>query len=814
MELLEAIKHALDEKAVLFVGSGFGYGATNISGCPFVTGNGLRDALLEECGRDPNGTTASLGTVSNYFLKIKSAKELIEFLKKQFQTKESKEWHDTILSIDWKRIYTTNYDNLIETSALKSHKTIVPVLAKDSTQEHKYEKVCVHLNGCIEFLDKDSFESDLKLTDYSYNTDSLVGKPWFEFMKSDLKSAKAIIVIGFSMTYDLDITRLLSAPDISSKVVFIDRPSADEIDISRFKDYGSYYGIGLDNFAEKLEEQKRIFVPTVVAHSYESFIHENLSSLFPEKINYDDLFRLFYFGTYKDSLCEKEQFGKYYGNYKYLVLRKAVEVVTGNIFKFNKKVFVATSNLGNGKTIFCNLVRNELREKDVHVFFFNKRLVELDEEIASICQTHDKPCVVIIDNYQSKLDILKRFYEYGDDNITFVLTARKAINAPNYRKLLNILNIDKSELKPIYLDKLSDEECEVLSEIFLKNNILSELFKNAEKSKIKEFIENECHSELSLTLLNAFNSSNIRQKILDNYAKIADDNSTRKLVIFALIRQVMNLDIDFYDLISILDLDYVLLSAKANIFVNEFFDIHDNDMKIKSSIIAKELLYNTVDINDVLDTMTEVIFAIDRLYKVNPSYKNILQNMVSHTHFIPFFKQPGAISAVKNFYNEIRNANFCSQGNPFFWEQFASVCIDAKEFDEADLCLSTAFLKANDIPGFIPFQIETIKARCLIERLLYESTSSLYDSEKAIQVLCECHERLLKYYDHPDNNINYVFSIGVKYKDFFNLYRDKLDKRQQSIFIEKKSIMIKKMETEKDTYNLENKINQLKTCVF
>ena len=81
MELLEAIRLALDEKAILFVGSGFGYGAVNINGRPFVTGNGLRDALLEELGRDPHSTSASLSTVSNYFQKTKTETELMDFLK-------------------------------------------------------------------------------------------------------------------------------------------------------------------------------------------------------------------------------------------------------------------------------------------------------------------------------------------------------------------------------------------------------------------------------------------------------------------------------------------------------------------------------------------------------------------------------------------------------------------------------------------------------------------------------------------------------------------------------------------------------------
>ena len=38
MKLLDAIKYAIDGKAILFVGSGFGYGATNTNGGSFVTG--------------------------------------------------------------------------------------------------------------------------------------------------------------------------------------------------------------------------------------------------------------------------------------------------------------------------------------------------------------------------------------------------------------------------------------------------------------------------------------------------------------------------------------------------------------------------------------------------------------------------------------------------------------------------------------------------------------------------------------------------------------------------------------------------------
>ena len=52
-----------------------------------------------------------------------------------------------------------------------------------------------------------------------------------------------------------------------------------------------------------------------------------------------------------------------------MVLRKAVDVVIRNYL--HTKVFLALSDLGNGKTMFCQLVRNELREHEVDVFLFS-----------------------------------------------------------------------------------------------------------------------------------------------------------------------------------------------------------------------------------------------------------------------------------------------------------------------------------------------------------------------------------------------------------------------------------------------------------
>lgn len=806
MDLEQAISYALEQKAILFAGSGFSYGAKNFNDEGFKQGDELKSALLKDCGSKES--SAPLSTVADFYSEVKSPESLIAFLRSQFNVKSVADWHTKIMSIKWKRVYTTNYDSVIENASRMSSIDLQPMLVSEETSRYNLSNVCIHLNGYIDFLNTESLNNEFKLTDYSYSCDSLEGKPGFEFMKNDFKSAKAIIFIGYSLNSDIDIMRLLSSPQIAEKTIFIDKENADEVSILKFKKYGTYFGIGIESFAQKMAEASVKFVPQIGTMNFESFLYENMTPLCEETVEYDDLINLFLLGNYKESLCSKEHFGQTYGDYKYLVERKKLDLVLTN--RYNYKVFLITSDLGNGKTIFCNLIRNELRSVDIHVFTFKEKLVDLDEEIASICQIRNKPCVVILDNYQSKFEVLKQFAFYGLQNITFILTARKSVNAPNFRKLITTLRIPETDIMPIYLDRLDDNDVEKLSNILSTHNLLSQHFESSKSEDIEEYISTKCHSRFSDLLLDLFNSSNIKERIYANYQEISKDTQMKKVVIFALLKASMNLEVNFIDFLNILKLDYAILSAKDNISVNEFLTFTESDVKIKSSIIAKELLLSCVDMSDIFDLLREIIFSTDK--NLN-QYQNLLQNIVSHTHYSGFMKKENGISQIKGFYNSIRNTKFCSD-NPFFWEQFAASCIEAKDFIEANQCLSVAFVKAKEKEGFVPFQIETIKSNCIIEELLYKSSFTLLDSESAIQALVECHKGLLKYFSHPDNNIKFIFRIGRKYKKFFELYKDALDTRQKSIFLEKKAEMKSKMESASEFDCPRIWISELDECKF
>lgn len=174
---------------------------------------------------------------------------------------------------------------------------------------------------------------------------------------------------------------------------------------------------------------------------------------------------------------------------------------------------------------------------------------------------------------------------------------------------------------------------------------------------------------------------------------------------------------------------------------------------------------------------------------------------------------------VSSFYDSIRNLHFC-QDNTFFWEQFASACIEAKDFNTADQCIENAFAIAKRIPGFIPYHLETVKARYIMEKLLFEIIMGKRPSaEEAICSLKECQERLMKHFYHPDNNVGYVYRVGSKYVEVFENYKKEFDSRQKSIFTEKKVQMLKLMKEQLSSSEVINVplrkwAEELEKCVF
>lgn len=118
MTLKKAITLAMDGKAVLFLGSGFSFGAKNCQNRTPWTGKALADHIADLCGFP--GEPMPLEMAAQEYIRQKGDDALIELLHEEYDLSSVSSSHCTIMSLPYIRVYTTNYDRCAE-SHIKMH---------------------------------------------------------------------------------------------------------------------------------------------------------------------------------------------------------------------------------------------------------------------------------------------------------------------------------------------------------------------------------------------------------------------------------------------------------------------------------------------------------------------------------------------------------------------------------------------------------------------------------------------------------------------------------------------------------------------
>lgn len=824
-DLSKAIEYALDGSAILFTGSGFSYGCTNNLPAPdnqFPLGKALRDLLARDLKIT---TTSDLKTVSQFYVQTLGAEVLLNRLTEVFTLKEATDDQKEIMSIPWKRVYTTNYDRVAEIMAEKNGFILESLTLSSDYYNPQNRKACVHLNGSITNLTPETLMSEFKLTDSSYNAEELNGKSWFEFMKRDFESAKVIFIVGFSKTQDLDISRILARPAYKNKVIFINKPGLDEIEKAILKPIGPVYDIGLTAFAESIREAKNTFItsPDVVP-PFESFIYQHMEPSDVDNAAFDELTDFYYKGILSDAVFRKDATGEY----SYITYRKPVRLFLDNLN--NKRAFIVVSTLGNGKTVFCRMIREELRKKDIDVFTFVKDGVDIDTEIMAICNrtyTDDKTCrhdshssraaspsekkrriVVIIDDYNAHMDVINKFADFDTDKIVFLLTTRRSNQETNNQSLKRTLCLAPEEVKPLYLYTLENLEAEALIKKLRLHNLLPSKHAGMKDQDLASYFRYECKNSIASIVLDLFNSSLVKERLKEMLEKImGKETKYSQLCILGLASSVMNLHLSYSDMLELLDADYyALLANQQGSILREIFDADKDKFVVSSSIIARVMMNEIVPLDKLTEVLEIVVKKADEISPVinagaattrigtgavtgavttsskTDKWTEIIKAILSHRNFERFIaKDETKLRSVKHFYDSVKETTFC-KNNPFYWEQFAIIYQEGKEFAAAEHCLENADTVAKRIRGFVPFQIETIRGDLILDETIYEVMN--ISADECIERIVEAEKHFMKYYDHPENEHIRVFSNSRKILVIYEQIKNRIGKSGLSTYIQ------------------------------
>lgn len=244
MEMAVDVKSVVERiasgRSVLFVGSGFSRDAIALNDSKFPTATLLANKIGQMGGFDAD---ADLRYASEKYLRLYSPNDLVRVILDSFSVKSVLPHQEVIVNAPWRRIYTTNYDLVVEESGRKSGLRIETVDLNDSPKDYLGEGLtCIHLNGSVRNLKAEDLNGSFKLSSSSYiSSEGFVNSAWRLPFKRDLEMCAALIFVGYSL-YDVEVQKILyESPELAQKTFFITARDVSEREIYSCSIWNLYF---------------------------------------------------------------------------------------------------------------------------------------------------------------------------------------------------------------------------------------------------------------------------------------------------------------------------------------------------------------------------------------------------------------------------------------------------------------------------------------------------------------------------------------------------------------------------------------------
>ena len=404
------------------------------------------------------------------------------------------------------------------------------------------------------------------------------------------------------------------------------------------------------------------------------------------------------------------------------------------------------SYLGNGKTGMVHLIADRLTANGLDYFILKDGDVEsIAKEINLIRQFPRKAVVFIEDYYNFFEDIVG--FSSASDNISFVLTARTAINETRYLDAQRKLNISDDKTELFDLNKIGKEECESCKKLINEAGLWGHIIKNfananvTSKAKKPQFHWRDDYDEMRKIVLGLLGSPELKKR----FGKLCRDlgllNSKYKsAIIIILCCQSMHLRVSPVDILSD-GAENILRDPQflSNPATKDLFDISDGSTKIslRSSLIAKYLLQEIASSNEIYKEMKKIAKYCDKQYSQSKKAETSLKSLVSASEVTQIIRKNDVnnnTNRLLQYFQDLSGLRFCTS-NAFFWHQYSLACLNVHEYERALTYLNNAY-SFTDSKYFVPYMFDTTKVQILLQRIIDgESPEPLADFEEAHRLL-------------------------------------------------------------------------------
>ena len=707
------ILKAYTGNSILFLGAGFSSGCKNEDGKEIPIAKKLSRKICDLGGFERDD---DLAYSADYYLKYYDPADLIGLLKGCFYVRDVEAYHESIANVDWRRVYTTNYDNAFELAAGKIGKVVTPLtLEANPTTYFRSRDVCIHINGAIQSLTKTTLENSFKLSESSYtNSDAFSDSSWAYRFKKDIENCNQIIFVGYSL-YDMEIKRLLfNNESIQKKTYFITREDVSKKVHHRLSSFGEVFPIGVEKFGEQLKRDKPEKLPTKLKYT---------SSLKKEEVIYEK--------SYGDTeirdflLRGKTDIG--YITYsltthasKFAVERRSVSEALA-ILK-EKNTVVIYSSLANGKSTILEQIKASLLIEGKLVYTVKDKEGDYESDIDSIAELN-KETYLIVDDFQSFIDLIRYFSTALADNGKLVLSERPH----KYRKGISELNDFDLDIYNINADYLHESEAIQLDEIINSTGLWGDWAGDTKDKRLRH-ITKDSESQLSIILMKMLKSPNILSKFRTAFSSILRYPDTKKVVhSICLIQHIRPSECNRSFISDISDTAHVYSTEfEERLNESDIFEIKGNSLTTRSSIFGTFILNSLYNSSYSIDQLVRIVEKLQRnISTQTPEQNDVYRNIMTFGLVSAILPDEGKPSSYIEFYEKLKTQVPNVTKNPHYWLQYAMAIMSTGNLEDAERILDTAYATAGKKIDYDTTYIDNQYARLNLKKAINEDDPKL-----------------------------------------------------------------------------------------
>jgi len=669
--------------SILFVGSGFTRGATNIAGSSVPTGAELRAKMASllnmEAGDFDFRDIAEA-------LNERSPATLYNLLYESFTVAQLKSHQEIITSLPWRRIYTTNYDDALEVGLKKAGRAVRSFSYLDQKPRELWAGSVIHLHGDLRGLTEENALSRLVLGEKSYVEQQLKKSTWFSEFVRDLRFSAACFFVGYSLSDHHISALLLQDPSVTKKTYFASGAELDPITRSRLGSYGNILPIASENFGRAISG---IPAPRPISdpHKLRSFVYldpfKDKKTLLPPTA--DEVMRLMTFGTFNAQRCLSAL-----PDARYLIPRK---YDVGAVRKSLDAVdcVLLHSNIGNGKTLFLYILAYFLSSDGYQCFLLKPR-PEIREEEIEVLRSFESP-VIMIDSFIDGVALSKRILA-ALPGAKLVITMRTGIQDVRRHELQEALPSNRHEQD---LNRLHDDDrrdfFDLLSSAGATVDDMEDTIVRARDVR-----------DVVLTL---YRNEGVRKNINDALAMRLTDGDVKRVIIMSSLLKALGQDDDAASFIRVsTGLDLYVQLRKLDEFASDMFSAGDDGVYVRSALFAEYLMAEQFEPGEVLNCAFDLIVTAVA-HKSDRRYRSAMSALMQMTNLKKLLRQtPDYLLEIVGLYERLRTVAQVND-EPLFWLQYAIAMIEMGDLASAEKFIETSYARARKLPEFKTFQIDT-----------------------------------------------------------------------------------------------------------